>query len=199
MLCSNCGKREVEVLIKQVVNQEVHNLNLCRACAEELGFIARDLPSITISFSLNEVDTQKQKKVRKLNPKKQERSNDHLFCPACATAYKTFQETGLLGCPDCYEAFRFPLGAFLQKEQGAESHWGGKSEMFSDIEIVESFQCANSADKRKNEQDTLIKLIKRLQSELDEAISREEFERAAELRDSLRPLLSQIQDEKNDN
>ena len=38
MLCSNCGKREVEVLIKQVTNQETSDLNLCRICAEEMGF-----------------------------------------------------------------------------------------------------------------------------------------------------------------
>lgn len=187
MLCSHCGKREVEVLIKQVVNQEVHNVNLCKICAEELGFISPDIPSFTISFSLNEVDAQKQKKIKRLQPKKKEQVYDTLQCPECETTYLEFRETGLLGCPECYEAFRFPLGAYLQKEQGAESHWDVMSGLFSDIEVVEDQEKVAAMGRLKDEQEAN---IRRLQSELSEAVSREEYERAAELRDLLRPKLA---------
>ncbi|MDR3332954.1 MAG: UvrB/UvrC motif-containing protein [Synergistaceae bacterium] len=196
MLCSNCGKREVEVLIKQVINQEVHNLNLCRACAEELGFIAPDIPSITISFSLNETDTQKQRKVRRLphGARKHEALHDSLICSSCGLEYRTFRETGLLGCPECYEIFRFPLGAYLQKEQGAESHWDGMSGTFSELGVAGVRSGVIFKDKEKDERQ---ENIRRLRSELSEAISREEYERAAELKEMLAPLLLLNDDEEN--
>jgi protein arginine kinase activator len=188
MLCSNCGKREVEVLIKQVVNQEVHNLNLCRVCAEELGFIAPDIPSITISFSLNDPEAHNQRKIKRLQhgAKKSGLMYDSLVCSSCGLEYGAFRETGALGCPGCYEAFRFPLGAWLQKEQGAESHWEGMSGMFDGLGVTEDGWDALSCGKMKDE---LRSNIVRLRLELEDAISREDYERAAQLRDDLAPLL----------
>ncbi len=187
MLCSNCGKREVEVLIKQVIDQEVHDLNLCRACAEEMGFISPDAPSITISFSLNEADRRGVKKKAKAIPENNEADvrNDALVCTACGMEYAAFRENGVLGCPECYAAFRFPLGAFLQRNQGAESHWGGMSGMFAELEVVED---AEKAAIRKRIDSEWRATVQRLESELADAVEREEYERAAKLRDVLRSL-----------
>lgn len=195
MICSNCGKREVEVLIKQVINQEVHNLNLCRVCAEEMGFISPDVPSITISFSMGEAEAQGQKKIKRVQPKKADDENDLLTCPSCETEYGRFKETGLLGCPKCYAAFRFPLGAYLQYEQGAESHWGGSSDMFSEIGVVEERGRTAVRERLNDEREAN---VKRLQAEMVDAISGEEYERAAELRDILRPLLESNSEENDD-
>jgi protein arginine kinase activator len=186
MICGNCGKREVEFLIKQVINQEVHNLNLCRVCAEQMGFISPDTPSITISFSLSDAEPAKLKK--KKNPARQRREEleNALVCSACGTTYGTFRETKLLGCAKCYEAFRFPLGAYLQEQQGAESHWGGMSGMFSDIALARGAPAA-APDELKSARGAE---IERIRAELDEAVRSEEYERAAELRDILRPLLA---------
>ena len=189
MICDNCGKNEVEVLIKQVINQEIRNLNLCRSCAEELGFTPPVMPSITISFSLAD-GAGKKRKIRKPVPRKKETLPDTLCCSACDTKFSTFREEGLLGCPKCYEAFRSPLGAFLQKTQGSESHWIA-SDIFKDICLVadkEEFE----ADDAGNAED-----ITRLRLEMYEAVAREDYERAAELRDLLAPLVGESK-RKND-
>jgi protein arginine kinase activator len=185
MLCENCGKREVEVLIKQVADKEVNHLNLCRVCAEEMGFMSPLIPSITISFSIGE-DIPKQKKVKRVQPRKKEQFHDSLACPSCGMKFSAFREEGLLGCPSCYEAFRFPLGAYFQKTQGVESHWGGTSETFSGIGIVTDEMIRETLDTRKRGLD---EDIAKLKLEMDEAISREDYERAAELRDMLIPLV----------
>jgi protein arginine kinase activator len=183
MICDNCGKNEVEVLLKQVANNEVKYLHLCRACAEEMGFIPSAVPSITISFSISE-DVPKQRKLRRIQPKKRE-AIDLLSCPSCGMKFMSFRENGLLGCPSCYETFRFPLGAFLQKTQGAESHWIGTSSMFNDIGLLseEIAGEAGAAEKIGFDEN-----IARLKFELNEAVAREDYERAAQLRDMLVPF-----------
>jgi protein arginine kinase activator len=193
MLCSNCGKREVEVLIKQVVNNEVHNLNLCRACAEELGFISPDIPSITISFSIGDPEPLDHKKTRRVKLEKKDSTYDALVCQACGMKFSEFRSAGVLGCPVCYESFRFPLGARFQREQGAESHWSG-SEAFAGIGVLLDASETVATRRVRNER---LANIDRLRHEIEDAVSREEYERAAELKNVLSPLLCESE-EKND-
>jgi protein arginine kinase activator len=184
MLCDNCGKNEVEVLIRQVIDEEVKNLSLCRACAEKMGFMPL-IPSITISFSIGE-SPPKQRKIRKAQTKRREQpAESSMRCPTCGSDISSFRETGILGCPDCYESFRVPLGVFLHKTQGAESHWVA-SDAFRKIgvtsgEINHKMDVVVKEEKNGN--------IAKLRLELNEAISREDYERAAQLRDILAPLV----------
>lgn len=189
MLCHKCKKRDVEVLIRQVINHEVQNLNLCRVCAEEMGFISPDMPSITISFSLNDKDARMFGKGGNVGVKEhehKERQHDECVCDSCGMKYEQFKETGLLGCPACYVSFRFPLGVYLQKEQGAESHWGGDSEMFADLKVLAD-ENPFSKEYVKSERDA--RLV-RLKAELSDAVLCEEYERAAGLRDAILEMQS---------
>lgn len=184
MLCSNCGKREADVLIKQVVANEVYDMNLCRVCAEEMGFISSDdTPSITISFSFR--DAGMLQLGRALNSSGQSAPDySKLRCPACGTEFGEFEQDSLLGCPKCYETFRMPLGEYLQRTQGAESHICS-SESFSELAVWEP-----------KEDDTRMPVIidedfadaMCLEHEMVDAISKEEYERATVLRDKLRLL-----------
>jgi protein arginine kinase activator len=192
MLCDNCGKREVEILIKQVANQEVHMLRLCRACAEELGFISPDIPSVTIMFSGMAPDSQKPRRVKRVQPKKKEQAFDNLTCPSCGIKFGEFSKIGLLGCPKCYESFRAPLGAYLQRTQGAESHWGATSGLFggSNPEALHAEPDAMSEHDRTDDEQEGSML--KLQLEMSYAVSQENYERAAELRDKLASLLGDL-------
>ena len=190
MICDNCGKNEVEVLIKQVMNQEIRNLNLCRSCAEELGFTSQVMPSITISFSLADGSQKKRKLRNQPLPRRNDQLSDSLSCSACDTKFSKFREEGLLGCPKCYEEFRAPLGAFLQKTQGSESHWIA-SDIFKDIGLVAG-NAEYEPDDAGNAED-----INRLRLEMYDAVTREDYERAAELRDMLAPLVGESK-RKND-
>ncbi|MDR0652054.1 MAG: UvrB/UvrC motif-containing protein [Synergistaceae bacterium] len=185
MLCDNCGKNEVEILIRQVIDKEVKNLSLCRSCAEKMGFISPLIPSITISFSIGE-SAPRQRKVRKTQIKRREQSFESMCCPTCGTDFSSFRETGILGCPDCYEFFRVPLGVYLHKAQGAESHWV-TSDAFREIEVAPD-DMHHRIDSIPAKEETGGN-ITRLKLELNEAISREDYERAAQLRDMLAPLV----------
>lgn len=188
MLCGNCGKREVEVLVKQVVDNEVQDINLCRVCAEELGFLSSQIPSITISFSLHDIDVPQQKKIVRLQSKRDEEKCDGIVCPDCGMAYGEFRSGGVLGCPACYQAFRFPLGAKLQRVHGAESHWEGTAKMFSEIAVLDDEARLDEQNLRYSKEEKEAS-IQRLNDEIKDAVLREEYERAAKLRDLLKPLL----------
>lgn len=184
MICSNCGKREADVLIKQVVANEVYDLNLCRVCAEEMGFISSDdTPSITISFSFRDAGMLQLGKA--LNSSGRSVPDySALRCPDCGTEFKEFEKDSLLGCPKCYETFRLPLGELLQRTQGAESHICS-SESFREFAVWEP-----KADDMRMPiiiDDSFADAM-RLEHEIAEAVSKEEYERATELRDKLRLL-----------
>lgn len=88
-------------------------------------------------------------------------------CASCGLTLAQVRESGLVGCPACYRSFEQELGAIIERAQaGATVHVGRHPA-----------HAANLVDRAA--------LRNRLARELREAVSREEFERAARLRDRL--------------
>lgn len=89
-------------------------------------------------------------------------------CPGCGLTPADFKEHGRLGCSRCYETFEEKLESVVEKLHPGGCHTGkvpkGKKRRISPEEI--------EALKRR----------------LDEHVSREEYEMAAEVRDQLRSL-----------
>ena len=88
-------------------------------------------------------------------------------------SYTHLSQTGRLGCGECYTAFERQLEPLLRRIQGTSTHTG----------------------KVPGRQGGTLKLereIGRLARELETAVEREEFERAAELRDKLKELRRQL-------
>jgi protein arginine kinase activator len=90
-------------------------------------------------------------------------------CPECETKLSEFTRTGRLGCPDCYEAFAATIDALLRESRGSPLHTGKK------------YRAASVPDPGKSD-------AAMLRLELAAAIKKEEFERAALLRDALHDL-----------
>ncbi len=91
-------------------------------------------------------------------------------CASCGTTMATVRETGLVGCPLCYRHFEDALGAVISRAQaGASVHVGRHPAHAADL--VDRAAMRN-----------------RLARELREAVSREEYERAAKLRDRLHAI-----------
>lgn len=90
-------------------------------------------------------------------------------CPGCGMYYSTFRETGHLGCAACYASFRQSLRPLLRRIHGEPRHLG-------------------KAPHRDGERFARRREMQRLHEELERAIGREDYERAAALRDSIRQL-----------
>ena len=110
MKCRNCGNPAKEYSIKNKNGECV--VELCENCYKRLYAGGDDL------F-----------RARKNSPSKE--------CPACGTRYDEFLRTGLLGCAECYEAFRAEIVPMLYNFQSNANHKGkvpvGAGEAYDDL------------------------------------------------------------------
>ncbi|MGC9372734.1 MAG: UvrB/UvrC motif-containing protein, partial [Thermovirgaceae bacterium] len=87
-------------------------------------------------------------------------------CPRCGLDSGEFAQTGKFGCAACYDSFRPSVRQLLRRIHGSEIHRGSRPLVKSSAQPVDDLQ-------------TLRKLLR-------EAVEKEEYERAAVLRDRIR-------------
>ncbi len=90
-------------------------------------------------------------------------------CPHCGMSYLEFRQTFRFGCPGDYEAFEAPLDDLLERIHGANRHVG---------------KVPTGAAQKGTRQLRLAVLRRKLKDVVD----REDFERAAQVRDQIRSL-----------
>lgn len=91
-------------------------------------------------------------------------------CPGCGLTMNQFRESSLLGCPQCYQAFLDQLAPLIERHQEGGTHHIGKMPRRA------------GSDAQRQQQ------LFRLRKKLNDAVTQENYEQAAELRDELRRL-----------
>ncbi len=168
MLCQDCKQREAQVHLTQIVNNEKTTLHLCKECAAARGFHS---PLESIPFPLAEILSGLAADVPSVGKKE---TQDKITCPTCGLSFDEFTRQGRFGCGDCYRTFRHRLEPIMRKIHGASLH-RGRSPIFPVAESGENLPIP-------------VKEEERLEEELKKAIEKEEFERAAEIRDKLKTI-----------
>ncbi len=140
-----------------------------------------------------------------------------LACTKCGLTFNEFKQDGKLGCAACYEAFVSQLGGILMRAHEGATHHAGKVPRRlagsrdpslarfsgcrgSQIDVgsgapgAERQSGQSSADERRREDERLrqraemaTRLVA-LRKQLGEAVTSEQYERAARLRDEVRDL-----------
>jgi protein arginine kinase activator len=166
MLCQRCGQKEATVHLTKIVNGEKTELFLCEDCAKETG----QLP-------FNEYDPFSFQNLLKgiLNPELSSVSGSGMesTCSRCGLDYKEFSQEGLFGCPECYNAFADRLDPLLKRIHGSNHHNG-------------------KVPKRRGGTLRVRREIEELRVRLQKEVDRENFEKAAELRDQIHELEAQL-------
>lgn len=103
-----------------------------------------------------------------------EKGGAHQKCPACGFSQADFKKTGRLGCAACYDTFAEGLASLLKAMHKGTSHIGKVP-----ARLARSLQ--------------LDAQMKHLQLGLEKAITEENYESAAALRDQIRELESKFQ------
>ena len=162
MLCQICGKNEATVHLTEIHDNKMSEIHVCERCAEDKGLHA---PAAKQKFDIADLIAGMVDSVTTT----EEQRVGRVQCPRCGLLYSAFKETGRLGCADCYVAFQFQLRPLLRRIHGDTRHKG-------------KTPTRDGAGASRSRQ------IQRLFDELQRAVEREEFERAAELRDEIRRL-----------
>ncbi len=100
------------------------------------------------------------------SPKKV-KSESSLICQSCKTTLPEFRKNGIAGCAACYDVFASVIEPILLQTQGTKTHIKPKAE---------------------KKEETKTDKIARLEKALKSAIEKEEYEKAATLRDEIKAL-----------
>ncbi|SHJ51917.1 UvrB/UvrC motif-containing protein [Desulfofundulus thermosubterraneus] len=172
MECERCHQRPATVHLTEIINNEKRTMRLCEQCARELqaqamGFFPQiNLHNFLAGLLHNEFG------FPTTGPTV---APAGARCEACGLTEAQFARQGLLGCGECYRYFGPRLEPVFRRIHGNTCHTGKVPE-------------------RTGGKVRVINRIERLKAQLREAISREEFERAAELRDTIRELEKELQE-----
>lgn len=149
-------------VVKEGRSEERH---LCAECASEKGLAGQLGAAISsLSYLLDDI-------IKELAAP--EEDGQELFCRACGLKLSQFRRTGRLGCAGCYQAFATLLRRMIRQVQGSGRHLGKPKVQPS------AARTPSPAEK-----------LALLRTEMAQAVSREDFELAATLRDRIRVLES---------
>ena len=169
MLCDECGQRKAVVSVMIAAsNGENNTRHLCMECAANLRAHIEDSPVATLLSTLGEFFAQKLATPKDAKPQLPE-----IVCPECGTRYKDVLEKDEVGCQMCYDAFSAQLKSEICKRQN-----------ISELKPSTPVQSPATVDPLWEE-------ITRLQTQMAQAVSVEDYEAAAVCRDQIRQLTTQ--------
>lgn len=61
-------------------------------------------------------------------------------CEKCGTRLSSYYQTGMLGCPECYNAFRVEILSTLKDIQNSTEHTGKKLSHGLDKELLDEYK-----------------------------------------------------------
>lgn len=169
MLCDECQKRPARVHLTKIVNQEKTETHLCDECARKRSDQFLIEPSFTFHNILSGLFEPESVGV----PVAQKQAVQRMRCTNCGLTFADFRRLGHLGCSHCYDQFERQLEPLLRRIHGATRHTG-------------------RAPRRAAGHLRMRRELQRLREELAQAIAKEEYERAAELRDQIRQLQEKV-------
>ena len=163
MQCENCKESPATIHLTEIVNSQRNEKHLCQRCAEKEGITAKS--QVSLNELLNSLLAAQEQK-------SEENSDEYaqLKCPHCGITLEQFRRQAVLGCPHDYEVFSEVLGPLIAKAHNGNTNHCGKIP-------ATAGKPAKSRSK-----------ILRLEKQLNEAVTKEDYETAAKLRDEIKKL-----------
>lgn len=169
MLCQNCQTRQAKVHYTHIINNHKIEMHLCEQCAEVKSGIVIAMP-LDLNNMLSSLVNLQQKNTRG-------EESDGEVCSKCGMKYSDFLQTGKMGCSNCYRIFADRLTPLLQRIHRGVTHSG-------------------KVPARAGKELKAAREIEDLKEQLKTAIQREEYEKAAVLRDKIKDAENMILQER---
>lgn len=159
MKCEVCGDRKAVIHIQQVIGKEKVDLHLCEECALERGIAGGEgRIELSISSLLNGL----------VDMRKPKAARDKA-CAKCGSTWELISRREKMGCPECYTSFAKEVRTYLGKAGVRGTHKGKLPQRLLTYKTY------------------LMDVIK-LKENLKEALKKEDYEKAARLRDRIQEL-----------
>ena len=169
MICQECNQRPATLHFTKIINGEKTEVHICEHCAQEKSemFMFPGTSGFSIDNLLAGLLQFEPLAGSKQNAFQQ---NEILQCSNCKMTFQQFAKVGRFGCSHCYPTFEKQLTPILKRLHSGNTHHTGK------------------IPKRIGGSFYIRKEIEQLKHKMQEYISLEEFEKAAEVRDHVRAL-----------
>ena len=154
MKCHHCDS-QATVHLTQILNGQMHKMDLCESCAQSKGVTNPENLSIGSLMEKEELVG--------------DSMSDSMVCESCGTTNQDFKKGGRLGCEACYHVFRPVLDPLLDGMHAGTKHLG---------------KIPSGSKSRVRFEQT----VDELRKDLKDAVEKEDYEKAAELRDQLNDL-----------
>ena len=165
MICERCKKNTATVFYEENINGQKRSYSLCSECASEIN--TSDSISGVFPFSgFGGIHDQIFAGLFGINGTQAKKSKT---CPFCSATFSDLQKNGKAGCPKCYDTFAEELKNTIGSIHGNVKHIGRAPSKFK---------------KNREKED----LLKKLREQLKDAVSDENFELAASLRDQIKAI-----------
>lgn len=190
MMCQNCGKNTANTHFTQNINGTVTESWLCPECAEKLGISGMfssgfanfgslggfgafgGLSSLLGSMLGSSFGISSSGKLAA--PEK---------CPQCGSTFNDIAQRGMVGCADCYTRFGDQLAPSIERLHGRAGHIGKGSGRPAPRQ-----KAPGTPDAPAQTQSSANAEIAGLRAQLKAAVAKEEYEKAAQLRDRIKEL-----------
>jgi protein arginine kinase activator len=173
MICESCHQNLATVHLTEIVQKYKKETHLCEECARTKGVPYKNQLSVKefLGGLAGAAGGKKEADPPVVASSAAAPAAPEFAepCPSCGLSFAEFRSTGRLGCHNDYEHFGRGLRPLLEKIHGSVQHTG---------------RVPARVGARIERQ----RLIGALQRDLSQAVEREEYERAAELRDKIRGL-----------
>jgi protein arginine kinase activator len=163
MMCCVCKEREATVHYTQITGDKIQKVDLCEDCAKTKGM--NDPTAFSLADLLLGLGASQEIE--------QAAGGAELKCPRCGFTQADFKKAGRLGCPECYHTFAEALGSLLKTMHKGTHHVG---------KVPEALRQSRDLSDR----------LKVLQEKLTKAITAEDFEEAAILRDEIKQATARL-------
>jgi protein arginine kinase activator len=177
MLCERCEENAASVHLTRIINGQKEEIHLCEDCARKSSQLNSDDTDLSFQSLLSGILNHKFS-----NKESSFFSNDSsqkLVCLNCGMSYHEFTKKGLFGCEECFNVFDQKLDNLFKRIHGNIRH-NGKYPL--------SFQ------QKLETESELFELKKEMQT----AVEKENFEKAAEIRDKIHAIKSDMEEDNNE-
>jgi protein arginine kinase activator len=185
MLCDVCSERSAVIHMARIIYGQKSEAHLCESCASQYNdkLISSVSEFSFDNFLLEMINSNPFSVSHVQNATELER------CPTCGLTYGEYQQSGRLGCWNCYKYFASRLDPIFKRIHGSTRHLGKR------LDDTDNTAKATGIELKLNESvDPTARELVRLKAELQEKVALEKFEDAAILRDQIKELESQVTD-----